>query len=420
MKILTKFNTEFEEGRLADGSRVFLFRRKGMPIHLRAIFKAGSRFDLVSGTAHFVEHMLLAGTEKFPTKNLIADHIHRVGGDFGANTDSNALRFIMEIPEQVDVRHGIEIASECLTHSLFKESTIENERKAIVSELQAKRANPKDYIYEVNRRLVMQGTPVALSTLGNKEEVESITREKLMEFKNRYITANNVTYIASGDVEMHTLIGELNRIGLPVIESTPAHVPLPIQMERVEDIELYPGVSQLQVAMSTRTEVENYSELVALKVLNNILSLGRGSRLITRVRYEKGLVYSIGGSIIQVTDWGMYRIMFSCDRDNLEEVKKIILQEFESLRKDGVNEEELDKIKLKTSKGIMRQLQTSESWVEFHENECVSNPSNVHTAEDYVKEVNLITKSDIQRVIDKYLLPEKFYYAICGDVRNTN
>lgn len=417
---LPKFNTEFESEKLTNGANVFLFKRRGLPIHLRAIFHAGSRFDSVPGTAHFVEHMLVAGTEKFPSKNLIADHIHKIGGDFGANTDSSVLRFICEIPEVADISEGVEVASECLTRSLFDETTVENERKAIASELQAKKTNPKDFIYEVNRRLVMQGTSAAQSTLGDKEDIASIRREDLVEFKNKYIAASRVTYVASGDVDMAVLVSELNKIKLPTLETPSFSEPLPIFRDSMEDIEVYPGVAQLQVAMSCRTTVEDYKELVALKILNNILSSGRGSRLITKVRYERGLVYSIGGAVISAADWGMYRIMFSCDRNNFHEVKKIILDEFESLRKEGVRSEELEKIKLKTSKGIMRQLQTSESWVEFHENDCVFNPHLIHTAQDYVNEVDSIAIQDVRRAIDKYLHSDNFFYAICGDYKAEN
>lgn len=111
-KRLEKFALQLHQEKLDNGTNLLLLERKGMPIYLRAAFFAGFRFDNVPGTTHFLEHMLLAGTKKFPTKNLIADHIQKVGGEFGASTGNNILRFNIEIPEAVDIDRGIEIMSD--------------------------------------------------------------------------------------------------------------------------------------------------------------------------------------------------------------------------------------------------------------------------------------------------------------------
>ena len=171
-----------------------------MPIHFRAIFFSGSRFDDVPGTAHFFEHMMLAGTKKFPTKNLLADYIQKVGGDFGASTGNNLLRLNIDIPEASDLDTGIEVLSECLINPLLEDQAMENERNAILSELKSKKNNPKEYISDVQRRVSLQGTSAARSTLGDEASIKSITKNGLIDYKKKFINSGRVCFVVSGDV----------------------------------------------------------------------------------------------------------------------------------------------------------------------------------------------------------------------------
>ena len=69
---LEDFGVERQETILSNGVKLILFNRKGMPVNIRVSFLAGSRFDQIGkeGSAHFLEHMLVAGTKNFPTNPL--------------------------------------------------------------------------------------------------------------------------------------------------------------------------------------------------------------------------------------------------------------------------------------------------------------------------------------------------------------
>ncbi|MDO8471396.1 MAG: pitrilysin family protein [bacterium] len=417
-KKLEKFGVTVHKKELKNGASLFLFERKGMPVYLRAAFFAGSRFDSIPGTAHFLEHMLLAGTKKFPTKNLLADYIQRIGGDFSASTDNNLLRFNIEISEAEDIDTGIELMTECLTNSLFNDQTIKIERDAIISELRSKKNNPKEYIAEVQRRVALQGTPAAHSTLGDESSIKNITRSNLVDYQKEFINSGRLSFIASGDISIESLKDKLDSINLESGEKFSIGGKLPIIREKDVEVEFYKGVDHLHVALVCRTNLEDYAEYCALMVLNSILAMGRSSRLITRLRYENGLVYTVASNVFNTIDWGTLRIKLSCDNSNLEKVKSLIFDEFNKLRQNNISSVELENIKSKISKGSIRSLQTSEAWVAFHENDALFFPSELHTVEDYISTINKLTLEDIKQVIDKYLLEEYFYVAICGDYKN--
>jgi predicted Zn-dependent peptidase len=413
MEILPEFGVEMHGGKLQNGADVFLFRRKGMPIYLRAAFFAGSHFDNVSGTAHFLEHMLLAGTEKFPIKNKISEYIQRVGGDFGAATNNAILRFDVEIPESQDIGVGTEVLKEILTKPLLELTTIENERGAILAELRSKKSNPKQYIREVSRRISLQGTSSGRSTLGEETSIQSINKEILTNYKNEFVSSGRVAFIASGDIDIDVLCNNLETINLPVSEKFQITEKLPIIQDKTLDIESYPGLEQLQVALLCRTTIENYKEYCALMAVNEIFGVGRGSRLMAKLRYQSGLVYSASSYVFDYPDWGQLAIHFSCNKADLEKVRAIVIDEFQKLSQ--ISEEELSDTQAKISKGFIRNNQTSESWVDFHENYALFYPNSERTAKDYIETINSLTLEDINEVVEKYKSEENFLMAICGD-----
>ncbi len=82
MFTLEDFNVKRETFNLSSGTHVVLFNRPKMPVHILVTFIAGSRFDPEGkeGLAHFMEHMLLAGTKTYTTKDIMAGFIEDLGG----------------------------------------------------------------------------------------------------------------------------------------------------------------------------------------------------------------------------------------------------------------------------------------------------------------------------------------------------
>ncbi len=415
MQSLKGFGVEFHKTKLNNGVDLFLFRRVGMPIYLRALFFAGSRFDDISGTAHFLEHLITSGTKEFPSKNLIAEYIQKMGGEFGASTNSTIIRFNIEIPEAEDLDYGIKVLDECINNSLFDEKTIENERGAIQAELKGKKSNPKTYIWDLSREITLQDSKVGRSTLGTGESISEISKQNLLSFKESFLNTGRMCIVVSGDVDMAQLTEKLNRLSFQTGERFIKPEAVPIVLNKKEIIEHYPG-DNIQAILSSRTNIENYKEYCALRVLNSIMSIGRGSRLVTLLRYKNGLVYSISGHVMNAPDWGSINIEFGCDKNNFSTARDLIYEEFENLKKNNVSAEELENAKSRIKKGSKRLLQTSESWVTAHEDDCLFNPESIHTIEDYLDTITDLTLEDLDLVIKKYLQKENFVTALCGNI----
>ncbi len=92
--MLKDLNIDYSSRTLSNNIRLDVYTKPNSPVSLRLTLLAGDSFDddkTKKGLAHFVEHILLAGTEKFPSKDKIALHLDRYGGDFSGQTDKERL-----------------------------------------------------------------------------------------------------------------------------------------------------------------------------------------------------------------------------------------------------------------------------------------------------------------------------------------
>jgi predicted Zn-dependent peptidase len=378
----------------------------------------GSRFDPVGkeGLAHFFEHMLVAGTKKFPTKDLLAGYIEDLGGSIGAQTGIDDLKIRLSLGDPKDLESGLYLLSEILFNSLFDDKTIENERKAILRELESYNANPAKTIYEVKRRLLYQGTEVGRTTLGSIESINNINKSDLLDYFNNKITASLSDITISGDLDIDKIKPlfekylPLNKGIKPLFEDK-----LPIIRNKLTDYEYFDNES-METLLGFRTENIFHKDDRPLDVLVGILTGGRTGSLIKKLRYEKGLVYSVRSRNESSFNFGSIYINCPISKDKLQEVLDTICLELRRLSEKGPTPEELQLVKNRLLKSINIRMQTSEDWVWFHYYQNLFFPKDIWTIEDYLSSYEKVTLDDIKKVAEKYLTKNNWYLAFAGPV----
>ena len=232
MMALRSFGVSRRETVLSNGVRLVVFERPGQPVYLQAAFLAGSRFDPVGreGLAHFLEHMLVAGTKNFPSKDKLAAFIEQFGGEFSAFTGSEVLSINTAIGDPTDFKQAVRVLSEAIKYPLMAPKTVETARGSILRELGDKKSNPERMLWEVWRRLFFQGTKVGRSTLGTDVTINSISRDDIIRFQSDMLVSGRLALVVAGGVtlnqaqdlaEANLLVGNSERFTLEEIYRTP-------------------------------------------------------------------------------------------------------------------------------------------------------------------------------------------------------
>lgn len=419
MFTLADLGAQFRHTTLSNGTRVVVFERPGMPVYLRACFLSGSRFDDgdQQGTAHFLEHMLVAGTKRFPSKDKLAAYIEQYGGVFGATTSSDALNINVGIGDPADAEKAFEVLHEMLFESLFDEKALETERGSVLGELRDRLSNPGMMVWDVASRLIFQGTVLAQSTVGLRQAIEAMTKDQVVAFFRKNLTAERMLLVVSGGITLETVVAHTERLlAMPASSSKPdMSKSLPVIRAHAIDIERYVGKEQVHLVLGFRTVPAHHPDTFALDIIAQVLGGGRASVLNRELRYQRGLTYSVGAWQRDFADAGMWAIKTSVAKEKVQEVLDVITTVISRVRDQGLTEEEVQFAKSKIMKSQRMELQTSASWVDFHAYQQLLS-SESWTLVEYLRGISLVTPEDTKVIAKKYLSPDKGYLALCGDI----
>ncbi len=152
------------------------------------------------GLAHFLEHMLFLGTEKYPTPGEFQDFVEGHGGSHNAYTSLMHTNYFFDVgPDSFE--QSLDRFASFFTSPLFLEQYVGRERQAVHSEYTSKLNQGSRREKDVFRELVNPGHALAKFATGSEETLGNIEPEKLREalidFYQRYYSANVMTLVVT-------------------------------------------------------------------------------------------------------------------------------------------------------------------------------------------------------------------------------
>jgi len=411
-----------QDNTLSNGTELVLFEKPGTPVYMRAVVLGGSRFDPIGrdGTSHYLEHMLAAGTQKFPTKDKLAAYIEQYGGGFSASTGSEVVNINSAVGDPQDLDVAFEVMHEMILASLFAPNTLETENASILKELGDKKSNPGEMIWEVYRRLFFQGTEVGRSTLGTEESIKGITGEDLLQFYRDRFRSGRMALVVGGGVTLAQIVEHVeDQLLLPEGTRPESVGLLPVHRNEEISVEHYSDKEQVHPVFGFRTTPVSHPDSAALTVMAEILAGGRASTLSKKLRLERGLVYSVFAGRLELSDAGTWTVKTSTSRDKLQEVVDVICDEIKRVSDSGLNEDEIHFAQRKLIKSKRMQLQSSGSWVAWHATrELISRQP--FSLEDNTRSLLEVTSEKTRDVAQEYFGADRWYLGLCGDVTENN
>jgi len=153
------------------------------------------------GLAHFLEHMLFMGTEKYPGVDEYSAFIKRHGGSTNAYTADNETTYLFDIKQQ-ELEPALDRFSQFFVAPLFAAEYVDREKNAVNSEYQLKLKDDNRRLHAAQKKLMNPDSPYSkfgvgsLETLADREG--SKIRDDLLEFYNTHYSANLMTLAVVG------------------------------------------------------------------------------------------------------------------------------------------------------------------------------------------------------------------------------
>ncbi|MCL1076900.1 insulinase family protein [Parashewanella spongiae] len=157
------------------------------------------------GMAHFLEHMLFLGTEKFPDAGEYHSFINHHGGSHNAWTGTEHTNFYCSV-ETDALESLLDRFSQFFIAPLFNPELVDRERHAIESEFSLKLNDDLRRIYDVEKETCNQAHPLSKFSVGNLSTLsgnENDLREELLSFYHKHYSANLMTVCLVAPICLH-------------------------------------------------------------------------------------------------------------------------------------------------------------------------------------------------------------------------
>lgn len=257
-----------------------------------------------AGLAHFLEHLLFLGTERFGLDDGLMRYVQRHGGQVNASTRERTTDYFFEVP-QVAFAGGLERLCDMLARPLFEQPRQVRERDVIHAEFIAWSRNPQAQAQFALLQQVSREHPLSGFHAGNRYSLpvhSSDFQRALHGFHQRFYQAGQMTLSLSGPQPLEQLHALASRAaaaiasGVKIEQDAPpalANAPLKSvlkgqQLDLLHAIEQPPeGLDQaLEYLTTWLTDPRPGGPLAALRQLDWLQSL------------ESTVLYSFAGQAL--------------------------------------------------------------------------------------------------------------------------
>lgn len=365
-------------GALDNGLR-YLVRQNDNPggkVELRLVIDAGSGLedDDQIGGAHFLEHMLFNGTERFPENELV-DVLRSFGAAFGADVNASTSRdetiYTLNVPARADaVESALDILEDWLSAATIDPDQVEAERGIVLDEWRSRNQTANGRIFEEIDAFFLDGTRYeGHSPIGGRDAIEDITPDALRRFYDDWYRPDNAAVIVVGDIVVNDIEAEIvERFGdVAPRGDSPERVDIEVEPASenralvVGDAELPEGFVAVTLPASRRDgeslEAENQRSIVeglAFDVIANRLEADalRGDAPFERAGRSSTSI---------VRDLDAPEILVDVDGADVGAAVGAVVDEYERIARFGISAAELARVVASRRNSAQRFLDGSES-----------------------------------------------------------
>ncbi|MDP1808586.1 MAG: pitrilysin family protein [Actinomycetota bacterium] len=375
----------------------------------------GSRDEVgdENGMSHFIEHLLFKGTKSRSAKD-ISETFDTLGAELNAFTTKEFTCYYTRLLDD-HLPIGVEVMTDMLQNSSFKEEHIDFERQVVLEEIAMYEDTPDELIHDLFTSALWKDHPLGRQVLGTGGTVRAFDRSKTSGFFENHYTPGNTVIAAAGNLDHDSFVALIKKFYNPTVST------------RSENVETEPVVrsslrvvkkktEQVHLCYGTEALNSRHPDRFALSVLENILGGGMSSRLFQRIREERGLAYSVYSYHSLYKDSGNLAVYVGTRPANVNEVLSIIESEMEKIKREGVVDEELARARehlkgqlvlgLESTRNRMTRLGRSE----LTHGEILS-------VDELVDRVNEVNKEQIKELANRLFMKERMVLTIIGPIK---
>lgn len=368
-------------------------------VALAFMVKTGARDETpgISGVSHFLEHMMFKGTAKRTSEDVNRE-FDAMGAKNNAYTSNEVTCYWAQVLPEFTER-TLELLADMMRPSLRTED-FDMEKKVILEEIALYLDRPSHVLFETIMADHFENHPMAKSVLGTKDSVSALARDQMKRyFDARYGPGNMVLAVAgNADFDQLTSLAAKYCGAWPTVTAPRDYPPAALHAKRrhIRDEKL----KRHYIAGLCPGPSAQDDDRYAAMVLSDVLGDHEGSRLYWAL-VETGLADDADFSFYPHDQTGSFLVYASCDPDRAAQVEAILLGELHKVLKDGLQDDEVQRSKIKIATSTVLQGESPMGRMRGLASRWTYNRE-YRTLEEDLALVESITTKQLQEVAAKY------------------
>jgi zinc protease len=389
-----------------------------------SIVRTGSRDEVVpgrSGFAHFFEHMMFRGTQKYP--GPVYDRIvTAMGAKANAYTTDDYTAFHLNFARE-DLPRVMEIESDRFQNLHYEKPAFQTEAGAVYGEYRKGITQPFILLNEKVQDLAYDVHPYKHTTMGFEADIKTMPEayDFSRAFFRRFYRPENVVLLIAGDIDpVATLALAARHYGPWKPGYQPSQIPAePPQRAPRQGEVAYPGRTLPILSISYKADAfDPDNRLYVAADLLAELAFGPNSRLYNKLVLDEQKVQVLGAEAPMNRDPSLLGVTAMVKKESdLDYVRQEIYRTIDRFQTQPVEQEKLDQLKRRNKYAFLMSLDTPEH-VAGGLARFVALSGGIEIVDRYYAALERVTPEDIREAARKYLVPQRRTVVVLKGARS--
>jgi len=379
----------------------------------------GSKYETknINGISHFLEHMMFKGTAKRPGTMDIARELDTIGAEYNAFTGKEYTGYYAKASvAKLDI--CLDVIFDIFLNSKLDEKEIAIEKGVIVEEINMYKDLPQRHVGDVFEELLYGDQPAGWSIAGEKDTVVNFERSEFADYFNTHYVAENTIIAVAGNVDPAEVKNKVENY-FKTIRHGKSIGKLAVKEEQSgpKQVLSFKETDQSHFILGFRSFSMFDSRRYPLAILSKILGGGMSSRLFYEVRERRGLAYYVKSETNPYTDSGYLSVSAGVNNGKALDAIKVILDEVNKVRAEGVTEKELQQAKDNAEGGMALGLEHSDG-VAMNYADSILFHEKVLTPEEELDKIKKVSFEEVKQVAQDIFDSKKMNLALIGPFKD--
>lgn len=294
------------------------------------------------GMAHFCEHMLFLGTEKYPDEKEYHRYLDEFGGNRNACTCTDRTLYMFSVNHEGFVG-ALSRFSEFFISPLFNASCAERERSAVDSEFTKNLSQDMWRIHHVQKEIANKEHPFHRFCIGNGSTLASVSTDELKTWYENHYSANLMHLVVISPLPMNELISlvdqTFSRVKNKNLTRQTCQQPLFSESTQKELLVIEPrlNVSKLELSFELPPEILQATQIRADRLLSYALGHEGKSSLLALLKKEK-LATGLSTDVSRIVgSQSIFTVSIDLTTQGVKEYQKVMDLCFGALKNYGAS-----------------------------------------------------------------------------------